>query len=684
MKYIDWLKNWINRHSWLMSGLVVVFISVLAYLPFITKLGIYRDDWSIIYGGSKFGVQIFLDMFSIDRPFIGFQYYLLYKLLGGQVLFWHLTAYVLRVIGALLFMVLVWRLWPKQSPAGLVMGALFVIYPGFLQQANGITYITHLIVMLFMLLSLLTTVLAVQTVNKVNKTVYYLVSLVCMVYYLLLLEYVIGIEGLRFALLVYLTFMIQKEKRFWQKVKTLGLNYAPFLLTVIGFLVWRLFFFDSVRGATDVDLQFGRYVSLPFYQILLTGFNLLQDFWEITFAAWFVPLYQLAGDVRFKQQLTALFFGALAGVIIAVSLWFHKKNNPVKENDHNQNWPRIALWMGVFGVLTSILPVIVSGRYVMFESILTVAFDRYSFHAIPAVTLLLGGIIFSFSDYRRRLAVITLLVGTALITQQNAASIFANAWENNRQFWWQMSWRVPQIQPETVLMAYYAENTVILEEYQVSYPAMSIYYPDTMENPISSAPINPTNVEKVVMGKIETGLRRSIPFTTDFSRVLLAYFPTQTSCLHVVDGDFPVLSPGSDPLVEWLAPYSDLTLIDIRADEHVPPADVFGEEPPHSWCYYYQRASLAAQAGNWNEVIQLAELVDKKGLKPVDRSEWLPFLLAYINMGDTDAAHIVISYIKDIDYIRYQVCKPLIEQQDIPMIQTIQARQFLFENLCQW
>ena len=37
----------------------------------------------------------------------------------------------------------------------------------------------------------------------------------------------------------------------------------------------------------------------------------------------------------------------------------------------------------------------------------------------------------------------------------------------------------------------------------------------------------------------------------------------------------------------------------------VPPAGLFGDEPPHAWCYYFERASLAAQQGDWALVARL-------------------------------------------------------------------------------
>jgi len=181
------------------------------------------------------------------------------------------------------------------------------------------------------------------------------------------------------------------------------------------------------------------------------------------------------------------------------------------------------------------------------------------------------------------------MVAVGVSTQLFAGSIFANAWESNLQFWWQLSWRAPQLKEDTMLIAGFADESVILEEYQISYPATIIYYPDSAIPRIGSSPTTIDIGEKVVTGESEIKSRRNIEYVSDFSKTLIAYFPTATSCLHIVDGRLPIYTSGTSPYIQWLAPYSSVDQIDVWGDNHIPPSDVFGSEPDLSWCYFIKK-----------------------------------------------------------------------------------------------
>jgi hypothetical protein len=125
--------------------------------------------------------------------------------------------------------------------------------------------------------------------------------------------------------------------------------------------------------------------------------------------------------------------------------------------------------------------------------------------------------------------------------------------------------------------------------------------------------------------------------------------PETTSCLHVIDGKKYEISDNEDPKVQLIAPYSRIDMIDTDAPFQTPPADIFGTEPPHTWCYYYQKASYARQKGDWQEVARLGDQARAQGFSPQVRSEWMPFMEAYANLGREKDAKNLAAIIK-IDY----------------------------------
>jgi len=90
-----------------------------------------------------------------------------------------------------------------------------------------------------------------------------------------------------------------------------------------------------------------------------------------------------------------------------------------------------------------------------------------------------------------------------------------------------------------------------------------------------------------------------------------------------------------------------------------PPKFVFGTEPAHEWCYYYQKADLARQIGNWEEIAKIDQEAMKLSLAPRDAVEWMPFLQAYAMLGDTERVEQIAKIIKKDEFYEQQSCQNL-------------------------
>jgi hypothetical protein len=67
------------------------------------------------------------------------------------------------------------------------------------------------------------------------------------------------------------------------------------------------------------------------------------------------------------------------------------------------------------------------------------------------------------------------------------------------------------------------------------------------------------------------------------------------------------------------------------------PASLFHPEPPHGWCYYFEKAELARQFGDWETVAKLGEVALQLGEHP-DPMERFVFVEGYAHVGDWDQA----------------------------------------------
>ena len=107
------------------------------------------------------------------------------------------------------------------------------------------------------------------------------------------------------------------------------------------------------------------------------------------------------------------------------------------------------------------------------------------------------------------------------------------------------------------------------------------------------------------------------------------------------------------------APSSKIENVIADVQPAVPQEFAFGNEPEHSWCYYYEKAELASQLGDWNQVAALGEEALRLELHPNDRSEWLPFLYGYAISGNELRVKQTAPKINANKLLRLQACDGL-------------------------
>ena len=116
----------------------------------------------------------------------------------------------------------------------------------------------------------------------------------------------------------------------------------------------------------------------------------------------------------------------------------------------------------------------------------------------------------------------------------------------------------------------------------------------------------------------------------------ITFQPEQDQCLHVLRPDYSVVSGLSAEAYKW-ASVSNLSRIEPTT-KSVPPPDIFGNEPEHTWCYYYEKADLADQFQDWHQVVSLWQQANQQGVWARNGIELLPFIRAYAMLNDWQTA----------------------------------------------
>jgi hypothetical protein len=625
----DWLRR---RELWLSIGLIT-FVAVISYAPFFGQLGFYRDDWYQLWAGETLGARSIITLFSIDRPAMGYLYALTYRLLGDSPLPWQVYSLFLRWLGALAALWLLRRLWPQLLLATTSAVLLMLVYPGFLQQPNANTFSNHLFAYTSALISLAASVESLHH-RSVVRWLFVGLAVATALASWITYEYMIGLQAVGYLLLARHTWRTHAGPARYRWGKVVAVN-LPFLIPLAVFLIYRLFYFQANRAAVDVGRVLADYQPAPVAELARRLIELGKDFVEAVALGWAVPAYDLYSSATPSAVLVGLLLSAVAVLAyFAFARWIIRRGEPVPSGGDPGHPYREFVGVGAFAVVAATLPVILAGRDIRWAS----AFDRYSLHATLGVGLLVTGLVFGWMKSSGRKWAIAALLGLAVLTHQGNAAAWATFWNEQRAFWWQLTWRAPGLEPGTVLLATLPSQR-FFEDYEVWGPANLIYAAGRESPPIASEVVEELTAIKARQGLREVrSMRVVIGIPRDYSRVLMASWSSPKACLHVMDRDQLEPSASDTNLVLSLGALSDVDRIVVDAIPAVPPWRIFGQEPERGWCWFYQTASLARQRGDWGSVVDLAEQAEQMNVGPQDPTEWMPFFQGYVNLGRLEDA----------------------------------------------
>ena len=656
------LQKLVNDET-IIATLLILLTTVFTYGVSISKLGYYHDDWFVLWSGQVRGAESLIPLFSTDRPFMGVIYSFVYRLLGDTLINWHLYALLWRFIGGMAFFWILRLIWPNQKYMTTLMTVLFILYPGFLSQPNANTKQNHLYGFGTALLSIALMLQAMKTNKRGWKIVCSLLSILLTANYLFIYEYMIGFEGTRVILLGYALFQdkfrdlrsLTREtlKRIW-----------PYWVVTAGFLYWRLFVFEGARNATDVSGLAEGYLGDFRYMFIRLILETAKDFLDASIFAWFVEPYQLFSVALYSNLAIALLIAGIVASFVLFYMVMFKKRWGIEYNEIET--PRLIrdfIWIGTLVILCAILPVIVSGRQLdLYDT-----YKSYGLHPISGVILFITGIVLMFQPGFRRLILIA-LVGISVSAQVLNAAHWEEYWDYQREMWWQLTWRAPDIQDDTLVMAYLTGGFNPQQDYEIWGPINLIYNRAPAEAPaIQAEVLNSDTAYRILRNDVLNNRVRDIKLHRDFNNLLLLSIPSSSSCMHVIDGQLPVYAERESLLVQQVGRYSHVDRIIPSGVPPVPPSSIFGAEPEHSWCYYFQKASLARQNGDWKEVVRLYDLVHELNLETEDKSEVIPFFEGLVNVGRYDDARSLYNKeIKGRIEVRFPLCTFLTNNPGYP------------------
>jgi hypothetical protein len=625
-------------------------IGAVTYLPMIHRVGFTHDDWYLMYAAGAQGADVFHEIYSGIRPLRAFVMEPAYLLFEQNVLLYNLSAWGFRVLSACLLLWLLRMLWRDQRRWTLLIAAFYLIYPGFLSQPNGVDYQSQMASLALAMFSLGLTVHAFFQKHSVYKVLELTIAVLCGFLYLGLVEYEAGFEITRLTVLFILVW--RTTENFRDRIITLFKIWIPNSAVIIGFGLWRTFIFESARKARDVASQLEDFRLYPLQTAYRWSVQIAQDFYDVTLSAYVTPLSQLTDHIQWWG-------GILAIIVTSLAVYYFNKMN-AGDNQTEENSDSVTREVVTLGLATSIgglMLIAMVNREVFFPS-----FSRYTLTSSVGVAMLIVAILMQVNNKTIRNALLAAGLLISVFTHHANTIKYVHATETINEFWWQASWRIPQLEKNTTLIAN-IPSIATEEDYFIWGPANLIYYPENQNPEITqpalfAAVLNRDTVQKTLTReRQEYDNRLSIITYKNYRNLVILTQPSPSSCVHVINGLQPEFSSAESDSIRVIGAYSELERVLVDETPHAPPELIFGPEPARGWCYFYQSADLARQRGDWESVIRLGNEAQARGFAPSDLIEWMPFLQAYAVTDDVDRLMELASVISSEPYVALQVCR---------------------------
>jgi hypothetical protein len=270
-------------------------------------------------------------------------------------------------------------------------------------------------------------------------------------------------------------------------------------------------------------------------------------------------------------------------------------------------------------------------------------FDRFTIPMMFGASLLAAG---AWSLLPRNVVkhlALSLLLGLCVGFHFLTANQYRQEWERQAQFARQLAWRAPALTANTAFIT--AEIAALPHNTDNSLTALVNWmYADpnsqtrALKYGFFFAELRSTSgLSGLATGNV---IYEGFDFVTYEGTadnvVLILYEPP--SCLRVIDPQIYALHPQLPEELSELLEFSHPNLVLVEpsaASERLP---FFDLSPRESWCYYFEKADLARQMGDWEEVARLGDLGFALEDSPNSPTERTPFIEGYARLGRNERA----------------------------------------------
>ena len=625
---MQFIKNYKSRRAPPLLFLVVLVIAFGLQIP---KLGFYWDDWPPILIGKMQGTHMYWEFYQFDRPFSAWTYVALFPILGSNPVSWQMITLVIRWLTTVFFWLTAQEIWPAYKKQAVWAALLFAIYPTFDQQAISVAFSQHWISYLFYVISVWGMIKMVRTKEVAYAPLSYALAGV----QLWTMEYFAGLELLR---PIFLLIVAGESVRGWRKRINFTLKrWWPYLIIFVAFNFWRIFLLEFPEEDPNPLVILNLLQENPINGLWYLFKLSFRDTVYILFSVWSKTI------ARSSLELDSSFFRIAIGLSIlsASVVWFALSYLRGESNDAHHKpeigWGIQAMIVGIIAVILGSMPAWVADR----EITLSFYSSRFALGSMLGASLFLVGLLEWITPRNFvKVTLVSVLIALSTNYHVRTTDLYRESWEWQKQFYWQLFWRAPFIELNTPLIS---DNEVLLYAggYATAMGLNLAYGEGTQPENLSywffalddrlEGQINRFRNGKTLQGKL-----RNLEFSGESSDSLIINYDGKR-CLHVL-ADERAENASLPASLQQALPASNLGRIQPKTEKLPPDPTIFGPEPDHTWCYYYEKAELSRQDQNWEQIATIGNQVIDAGYTPYDPIEWFVFIEGYGLSGDIEQA----------------------------------------------
>ncbi len=643
---------------------LLLLVGAASYLMQLKGMGFYWDDWQAVFLWKINDPQITSAYFLYDRPFSAWTYNMLFPWFSMNPAMWQILTLLARWGAVLFFVAALLLLWPKRKWQIQWAGIFLLVYPSFMLQSVSVAFNQHFITMLLYCSSLW--LMGKAVTHKRHAWVFIPLAVAATLGHLFTMEYFIGLEAFRLA---YLYFLIRKDEiNVKAALGKVFLTWLPFGLCLGSFIYWRLLIYPAqVPDILPNDpVLLKEILQKPLIGLLDLATRVIQDILYLFVNSW----ADTVAVERINFLAKANLFSWAIGIIIALIAagWLLLSNKIISSDNHEDHFYSHGSILSLVAILLGGLPVWVIGRQ-MSEGGWSVRFSLAPMFGATIFAVIL--IDWLLRTQKQKYVFLAVLAGLAVAVQIQTVNKYRLDWDNQRNFFWQLSWRAPEIKPGTAIFGSGIPSGK-LSDYATGF-GLNVLYGKNLSSPVVPYWFLTLRNEGYSFYKLEPGYEisykfRNIQFTGSTSEAFSLSFQPASGCLRVLDPVYLL-----DPLLKSSARSLFLTtnLSTINSSSQIQPDKaVFGKEPSHGWCYYFQKADLARQQSQWQEVIQFMNEAQGQNYSPMTAGELLPLLDAYVNTGAWEQAVNTVTRMQEIsEEINPFVCAQLERYEGLEGVQ---------------